>query len=208
MVCCQPCCPRVPRPHCLLTLPTILSTSCTRMAACAGCSMSLRAAQAKALQQQLQALRLRWLIGSQQQTLAASKGFVSTLPGSVGACSSSPSSQQAHLTTGNPTQGCNQFHLHSNCRHSSMGTTAHQNQQPGAKFLQGSMKRGAAAGPATPSPSSSISESFQLDRCAWGAHRKCQQLTACHACLCCSSMVYGWKHGCLIVTHVGVRAAI
>jgi hypothetical protein len=74
------------------------------------------------------------------------------------------------MTTGNPAQGCNQYHQHSSCRHSSMGTTAHPHhsqRQPGAKVLQGSMKRGAAAGPATPSPSSSISESFQLDRCAW-----------------------------------------
>jgi hypothetical protein len=172
MVCCQPSCLRLPHPRCRATLWIILTLSCPCMAAFAGCSMSLRAAQAKALQQQLQALKLRWFIGSQQQTLIAAEGCVSTLSASAGSCSTSLASQQAHMTSGHPTQGCNQYHQHSSCRHSSMGTTAHQShhqQQRGSKFLQGSMKRGAAAGPATPSPSSSISESFQLDRCAWGA---------------------------------------
>jgi hypothetical protein len=153
-----------------------LSSSCARVAAFAGCSMSLRAAQAKAIQQQLQALKLRWIIGSQQQTLLAAEGFLGTLSGSVRPCSISPTSHKADMTTGHPTQGCNQYYQHSSCRHSSMGTTAHHNhQQRGDKFLQGGLQRGAAAGPATPSPTSSISESFQLDRCAWSTQIGCQR---------------------------------
>lgn len=133
-----------------------------------GCSMSLRAAQAKALQQQLQALSLRWFIGHQQQTFTAAEGLFVGLSSSTGSTRlSSNFSSTGHMTTGHPLQ----HQQHSSYQQSSMGTTAHhqqqhqqKQQQRGGKVQQGGQKKRGLAGPATPSPSSSLSECCQLDR--------------------------------------------
>jgi hypothetical protein len=137
--------------------------------AVAGCSMSLRSVQAKALQQQLQALSLRWFIGSQQQNLTVTGGLLGNTTGSVRLCSSIDSpSHVPHMTTGRPSHK----HQLSSYQQSSMGAIANQQQQRSSKVLQGGQKKG-AAGPATPSPSSSMSECCQLDRYVHGTCMEC-----------------------------------